>query len=486
MTATSASGTQAQQNLVAVGDCAFELPMSARPDMRVPARIYADEALLAAIVQGEALTQLANVATLPGVVECVYGMPDMHEGYGFPVGGVAATLLPDGVISPGGVGFDINCGVRLLALPITRAELGTRAEAFVHELSRSIPSGTGRGGAWQLSNTELDDVLIGGARHVVRAHGFGLEADVSNTESGGCLPGGDPSAVSQRAKDRGRGQLGSIGAGNHFVEVQLVEELTDAATAKVFGLAPNQITVLIHTGSRGLGHQVCTDYVKLMDGRLAAHAIVLPDRQLSCAPISSPEGRSYLAAMACAANFAWANRQRIAHTVRQTAVRHLGVMPNDVRQIYDVAHNIAKVEEHRGRLVCVHRKGATRAFGPGNADLPQVYGATGQPVFIPGSMGTASWVLAGESTSESRSFGSACHGAGRAMSRHTAKKQISGATLRHELEAQGIIVRCPANAGLAEEAPFAYKDVDRVAMVVENVGLARRVARLRPLGVIKG
>ncbi|HSQ29991.1 MAG TPA: RtcB family protein [Gemmatimonadaceae bacterium] len=486
MTATSVSGTQAQLNLVAVGDYAFELPMSARPDMRVPARIYADEALLAAIVHGEAITQLANVATLPGAVECVYGMPDMHEGYGFPVGGVAATLLPDGVISPGGVGFDINCGVRLLALPITRTELGTRAEAFVHELSRSIPSGTGRGGAWQLTNTELDDVLIGGAAHVVRTHGFGLEADVTNTESAGCLPGGDPSTVSQRAKDRGRGQLGSIGAGNHFVEVQFVDEVIDAATANAFGLAPDQITVLIHTGSRGLGHQVCTDYVKSMDGRLAAYGIVLPDRQLSCAPISSPEGRSYLAAMACAANFAWANRQRIAHTVRQTAVRQLGVMADDVRQIYDVAHNIAKVEEHGGRRVCVHRKGATRAFGPGNADLPEVYRATGQPVFIPGSMGTASWVLAGESTSESRSFGSACHGAGRAMSRHTAKKQISGATLRHELEARGIIVRCPANAGLAEEAPFAYKDVERVAEVVEGVGLARRVTRLRPLGVIKG
>lgn len=487
MTAAATPSAHVQrQDLVAVGDFAVELPATARPNMRVPARIYADEALLAAIVEGEAVAQLANVATLPGVVERVYGMPDMHEGYGFPVGGVAATLFPDGVVSPGGVGFDINCGVRLLALPLSRAEFGTHAETFVHELSRAIPSGTGRGGAWQLDASELDQILAGGAAHVVRAHGLGLQADVTHTESGGCLSGADPSAVSQRAKDRGRGQLGSIGGGNHFVEVQYVEEVADAATAAAFGLAAQQITVLIHTGSRGLGHQVCTDYVKLMDGRLGAYGIVLPDRQLSCAPMSSPEGRAYLAAMACAANFAWANRQRVAHAVRQTAVRQLGVVPEDVRQIYDVAHNIAKLEDHGGRRLCVHRKGATRAFGAGHPDLPEAYRATGQPVFIPGSMGTASWVLAGESASESRSFGSACHGAGRAMSRHSAKKQVTGAILRRELEAQGIIVRCPSSAGLAEEAPFAYKDVERVALVVEGAGLARRVARLRPLGVIKG
>lgn len=477
-----------RDELVTIDPYTVELPAAARPDMRVPARIYADDVLLSAILEGEAMAQLANVATLPGVVECVYGMPDMHEGYGFPVGGVAATLLPDGVVSPGGVGFDINCGVRLMALPLLRPELGDRLEPFVHELSRSIPSGVGRGGAWLPSGVELDSVLTGGSAELVRTHGLGVEDDVANTESQGCLPHADPATVSARARDRGHKQLGSIGAGNHFVEVQVVEQIVDAAAASAFGLVPDQVTVLIHTGSRGFGHQVCTDYVKLMDGRLDTYGIVLPDRQLSCAPASSPEGSDYLAAMACAANFAWANRQRIAHTVRQAAVRVLGLDPEGraVRTVYDVAHNIAKEEEHAGRRLCVHRKGATRAFGPGHPELPDAYRAIGQPVFIPGSMGTASWVLAGDVMSESRSWGSACHGAGRAMSRHAAKKQVAGHALRRELEAQGIVVRAATNVGLAEEAPFAYKDVDRVAGVVEGARLARRVARLRPIGVIKG
>lgn len=280
-----------REDMVAIGEYGFELPVAARPGMRVPARVYADDAMLSAILEGEAMTQLANVAMLPGVVDRVYGMPDMHEGYGFPVGGVAATLLPDGVVSPGGVGFDINCGVRLLPLPLTRKELGARLEGFVHELSRSIPSGVGRGSQWQLSDAELDEVLACGSAYLVRKHHFGIDADITNTESDGCLAGGDPAKVSRRAKDRGRSQLGSIGAGNHFVEVQVVERVTDASAARAFGLAEGQITVLIHTGSRGLGHQVCTDYVKLMDGRLAAYGIQLPDRQLSCAPVSSSEGR---------------------------------------------------------------------------------------------------------------------------------------------------------------------------------------------------
>ena len=487
MTTLAVSSTAVRrEELVPVDDFAFELPQGGRPGMRVPLRVYADDTLLSAILEGDAMAQLVNVATLPGVVECVYGMPDMHEGYGFPVGGVAATLLPDGVVSPGGVGFDINCGVRLLSLPLTRAELAERLEPFVHELSRSIPSGTGHGSPWRLTDAELDGVLAGGSSHLVRAHGLGLDDDVANTESRGCIAGADPSKVSRRAKDRGCNQLGSIGAGNHFVEVQFVERVDDAAAAAVFGLAVNQVTVLIHTGSRGLGHQVCTDYVKLMDGRLATYGIRLPDRQLSCAPASSTEGRDYLAAMACAANFAWANRQRIAHTVRRTAVRVLGVAGEGVHTIYDVSHNSAKIETHGGRALCVHRKGATRAFGPGHADVPEAYQPVGQPVFIPGSMGTASWVLVGDEHSETRSWGSACHGAGRTMSRHAAKAQVTGAALRRELEAQGIVVRCPTNAGLAEEAPFAYKDVDRVAAVVEGAKLARRVTRLRPLGVIKG
>jgi tRNA-splicing ligase RtcB len=359
-------------------------------------------------------------------------------------------------------------------------------EPFVHELSRAIATGTGRGGRWELSDPELDAVLREGSGYLVSKREMGVDADLRRTESEGCLEAADPTKVSQRAKDRGRAQLGSIGAGNHFVEVEYVESLSDAATALAFGLAENQLTILIHTGSRGLGHQVCTDYVKLMDERLDAHGIVLPDRQLSCAPLSTEEGRDYLAAMACAANFAWANRQRIAHIARGVANRILGIALEDVRMVYDVAHNSAKLEDHGGRPLCVHRKGATRSFGPGHAELPNEYRIAGQPVFIPGSMGTASWVLAGVATSEGLSWGSSCHGAGRTLSRHAAKRQVTGAALRRELSAAGIIVRSPSNAGLAEEAPFAYKDVDRVAAVVQEAGLARRVARLRPLGVIKG
>ncbi|MGZ3331122.1 MAG: RtcB family protein [Gemmatimonadaceae bacterium] len=475
-----------REDMQPVGSYGFELPASWRGDMRVPVRVYADEALLQPMLEGEAMLQLVNVATLPGVVDHVYGMPDMHEGYGFPVGGVAATRLSDGVVSPGGVGFDINCGVRLMALPLTKAELGSRLEALVHQLSRSIPSGTGRGGEWRLNDAELDAVLTDGSSHLVRAFGLGVDDDATNTESSGRMDGADPSKVSTRAKDRGRSQLGSIGAGNHFVEVQVVESITDPTAAQAFGLQKDHVTVLIHTGSRGLGHQVCTDYVKLMDSRLEANGITLPDRQLSCAPIDSPEGSDYLAAMSCAANYAWSNRQRIAHIVRTVAVAQLGVPAAEIRTVYDVAHNIAKMESYGGQTLCVHRKGATRAFGPGSLDLPAHYRDVGQPVFIPGSMGTSSWVLVGDARAATESWGSACHGAGRALSRHAAKRTVTGSQLRRELEQQGIVVRCPTSSGLAEEAPLAYKDVDRVAQVVEGAGLARRVAQLRPLGVIKG
>jgi tRNA-splicing ligase RtcB len=477
-----------REDLVQAGPCVYEAPQTFRSDMRVPARVYADEELLAAMLPGETLTQLVNVATLPGVVGYVYGMPDMHEGYGFPVGGVAATRMPDGVVSPGGVGFDINCGVRLLTTPLLRKDLSdAQATELVHELSRSIPAGTGREGLLPLTDAELDRVLAEGSPYLVRTRGLGLEADILHTESGGCLPGADPSKVSPRAKDRGRDQLGTMGSGNHFVEAQQVEKVFDAEAARVLGLVPGRVTFLIHTGSRGLGHQVCTDYVRWMDTRLADYGITLPDRQLSCAPASSPEGRDYLAAMACAANFAWSNRQIIAHRVRAVVTRLFPeVRPEEVRVVYDVAHNIAKIEEHGGERVCVHRKGATRAFGPSHSEIPLDYRSIGQPVFLPGSMGTASYVLVGQDASEEQSWGSACHGAGRSLSRTAAKKQTTGAELRRQLAAQGIIVCCPTNAGLAEEAPFAYKDVERVAAVVEKVGLARRVARLRPFGVIKG
>ena len=465
----------------------WELPAEARPDMRVPARIFADRELLDGILADRSLEQLQNVATLPGVVEAALAMPDIHQGYGFPVGGVAATDLPDGVVSPGGVGYDINCGVRLLALPISEDELGGRREPLVHEISRAVPAGTGKHSELRLAGAALDRLLREGPRMLVEEHGIGTDDDLVHTESGGCLPGADPGAVSERAHARGAGQIGTMGAGNHFIELQQVGRVFDHATASVFGLREGQLTVLIHSGSRGLGHQVCSDYVRMMDGVRERYGIVLPDPQLACAPQSSPEGRAYLAAMAAAANFAWANRHAMAHEVREAVRRLLGdAVADGTRQIYDVAHNVAKLERHGGRLVLVHRKGATRAFPAGSDEIPAAYRDVGQPVFIPGSMGTSSFVLAGEPGSLERSFGTTCHGAGRRMSRTKARKETTGGQLRRELHDRGIIVRCPSNKGLAEEAPFAYKDVERVVAVVERAGLARRVAQLRPLGVVKG
>jgi tRNA-splicing ligase RtcB len=454
--------------------------------MRVPARVFADEKLLSAIRGDRSLEQLANVACLPGIVEASLAMPDIHQGYGFPVGGIAATAPPDGVVSPGGVGYDVNCGVRLLAAPLTADELGEAREHVVHEISRQVPAGSGKGGALALRGPELDRVLADGPRALL-GRGIGTEEDVLLTESEGRLEGADPDAVSERARSRGADQLGTMGSGNHFVEVQRVDEVRDPEAAAAYGLREGQVTVLIHSGSRGLGHQVCTDFVKRMDAALGRHGIELPDRQLSCAPLESDDGRAYLGAMAAAANFAWANRHAIAHGVREAIGQALGRgAAEGTCQVYDVAHNVAKLEEHAGRTVCVHRKGATRAFPPGSADVPERYRNVGQPVFIPGSMGTSSWVLAGRAGSMERSFGTVCHGAGRQLSRTGARKRIQGAALRRELEEQGIVVRCPSNRGLAEEAPFAYKEVEKVVSVVERAGLAVPVARLRPLGVIKG
>src|SRR5438093_5505023 len=443
-----------------VDETLWEIPASGA--MRVPARVFADEEILGAIRDDKSLEQLRNVATLPGIVDAALAMPDIHHGYGFPVGGLAATELPDGVVSPGGVGYDINCGVRLLALPLSEQELGGRREALVHELARASPAGAGKESGLRV---DLERVLRDGSRVVAER-----EDDVENTESEGRLDGADLAAVSERAQQRGANQLGTMGSGNHFVELQRVSRLF----AEEFGLREDQLTVLIHSGSRGLGHQVCSDYVARMDAVLGKYGIELPDRQLSCAPASSPEGQGYLGAMAAAANFAWANRQEIANRVRRAIARVLGGdAAAGTRQVYDVAHNVAKAESYGGRDVLVHRKGATRAF-------------PGQAVFIPGSMGTSSFVLAGEPGSLERSFGTTCHGAGRSLSRTAAKKRIHGAELRKQLEARGIVVRCPSNAGLAEEAPFAYKDVERVVSVVERAGLARRVAQLEPLGVVKG
>jgi tRNA-splicing ligase RtcB (3'-phosphate/5'-hydroxy nucleic acid ligase) len=470
-----------------IDDELWEVDAGGRTDLRVAARVFADADLLDAIRGDDSLVQLQNVATLPGIVEPALAMPDIHQGYGFPVGAVAATELPDGVISPGGVGYDINCGVRLLRLGVDAAELGARKEKLVHEISRAVPTGTGRSDGVQLRGGELERVLEDGPRVLVDRHGIGTADDVAHTESEGRLAGADPRRVSERARARGVGQLGTVGSGNHFIEVQRIEHVFDAAAAAAMGLSEGGVTILIHSGSRGLGHQVCTDFVKRMDAALPRHGIELPDRQLSCAPASSADGQAYLAAMAAAANFAWANRHAMTHAVRRAVARVLGEQAaEDTRQVYDVAHNVAKRERHGDRDVLVHRKGATRAFPPGHPEIPGDYARCGQPVFIPGSMGTRSYVLAGRAGAMERSFGTACHGAGRRMSRTGARKQIGGAELRRQLEDAGITVRCPSNKGLAEEAPFAYKAVEQVVGVVERAGLAVRVAELRPIGVVKG
>ena len=468
----------------APAELVHDLPTTARAGMRVPARVYADDELWRQISRDRSLEQLMNVATLPGVTRCAYGMPDVHEGYGFPVGGVAAMRAADGVISPGGVGYDINCGVRLLVSDLDLGAVQPWLRDLVHELARGIPSGAGRGGRLALSDAELDRVLAEGGRFLLERE-LATPADLAVTEANGGLPRADPGAVSARARARGRDQLGTLGSGNHFLEVEVVEQIFDPAAAALYGLHAGRVAVLVHTGSRGLGHQVCTDYVRLMDEVMPKYGIVLPDRELACAPFASPEGQRYFGAMCAAANFAWCNRQAITHRVRE-AFRRLFGAGGGLRVVYDVAHNMAKLEEHDGELVCVHRKGATRAFGPSHPETPAAYRGAGQPVFIPGSMGTRSYVLAGTDGALALSFGSACHGAGRAMSRHAAKRAKRGHEVRRELEAQGIVVACPSSGELAEEAPFAYKDVERVVDVVHRVGLARKVARLRPIGVVKG
>lgn len=458
----------------------YELVANGHPQA---ARVFADAELIAAIARDQSLQQLVNVTTLPGIHGTVYGMPDMHEGYGFPVGGVAATALPDGAISPGGIGFDINCGVRLLASDLERAAFEPLREPLVHDISRAIPSGYGRGGRLVLDRPATARVLERGCQELLERFEAGRAEDLDMIESRGRLDGADPDAVSERAFARGAGQLGTLGGGNHFLEVGVVDAVFDTALADVLGLHADQITVMIHTGSRGLGHQVCSDYVALMDAAQARYGITLPDRQLACTPLSSPEGQRYLGAMRAAANFAFANRQLIAHRVRGVFDRHTR---SPLRLVYDVGHNTAKIERYGDRELCVHRKGATRAFGPSNPEIPERYRGVGQPVFIPGSMGTASYVLVGTDAAAERSLASVCHGAGRVLSRGAAKRQVTGHELRKELEARGITIRCPSNAELAEEAPEAYKDVDRVVDVVVGAGLARRVARIVPLGVVKG
>ena len=479
------------ENLVQISETEWEIPTSIRHDMRVPVKLFATRELLEQIINDKSLEQAINTATLPGLVGYVVVMPDMHQGYGFPIGGVAATEYPHGVISPGGVGYDINCGVRLLASSIDLESAREEMDRLATLLDKYCPSGVGKEGTLKLNLKELDQVLQEGSRWALK-NGYASEADLARTEESGSLDGAYPDKVSDRAKARGREQIGSLGAGNHFIEVDVVDQIFDEEAANVMGLYQNCLVLQIHCGSRGLGHQVCTDYVQSFQSAVHKYGIDLPDRELVCAPMDSPEGKAYMGAMRAAANFAFANRQLLAHSARRAFEETFAPKTRNwqLHQVYDIAHNMAKLETHEvdGRQVrvCVHRKGATRAFGPGSPGLPPEYKKIGQPVIIPGSMGTASWVLTGTEDSMSRSFGSSCHGAGRVMSRSRAKKEVQGAALRQELEERGIKVRAGSMPGLAEEAPSAYKNVDMVVETVSEAGIAKKVARLRPVAVIKG
>lgn len=472
-------------------DSRWLIPKGTQPGMLTDGLIYASAAMLPAISEDRAHEQVANVACLPGIVGRSLAMPDIHWGYGFPIGGVAATRVTDGVVSPGGVGYDINCGVRVLRTALTENDVRPRLKALVDALYRAVPAGVGGEGGINLAANELDAVLAEGAGWAVR-RGHGRDADLSACEDGGRIPSADPGAVSKRAKQRGTNQLGTLGSGNHFLEVDVVDEVYDKAIAHGFGLTEGMVTVSIHVGSRGLGHQVCADSLEAMNAAVKRYGIALPDRQLACAPVRSPEGRSYLAAMACAANYAWANRQVITAAVRRVLCDTFGMAAGDLdlSLLYDVAHNIAKLESHRleGQLVdvCVHRKGATRAFAPGHPDVPEQYRPFGQPVLVPGDMGRYSFILAGTEGAMDQTFGSTCHGAGRVMSRTAAKRGARGEDIQRELASRGIVVRGHSQAGIAEEAPAAYKDARIVVDVVHTAGISRRVARVRPLGVIKG
>ncbi|MBI5464803.1 MAG: RtcB family protein [Ignavibacteriales bacterium] len=465
----------------------YLIPKSFRPGMNVEGLVYANDELIHAIEHDLTLMQVANVATLPGLVGRSMAMPDAHQGYGFAIGGVAAADIERGVVSAGGVGFDINCGVRLLASEFSVEQVKPKLDALLNQMFRDIPCGTGKAGLVGLSFQQLDEVLTDGAHWAVR-NGYGTANDLDHIEETGKISDADPAFVSNRAKQRGRDQLGTLGSGNHFAEIQFVDEVFDAEAARVFGLRLNQIVVLIHTGSRGLGHQVCTDFLEVMQDAMPRYGIKVVDRQLACVPIKSKEGGQYLCAMAAAANFAFANRQMITHWTREAFARVLG--NGNLKVVYDVAHNIAKRERHDvegvRKEVLVHRKGATRAFPKHRPEIPREYADIGQPVLIPGSMGTCSYVLVGTERAMQETFGSTCHGAGRAKSRHAAKKEITAEELIAELKRKGIHVRGASKSGLTEENPNAYKDVSQVVEVVHNAGISRKVAKLIPIGVIKG
>ncbi len=470
----------------------WEVPTGTVAGMRVPGRIYADETLIAQIREDQAVLQVANVATLPGIVGWSIAMPDIHWGYGFPIGGVAAMDPETGVISPGGVGYDINCGVRLLATHLTDAEVRPRLEDLTSRLVRNVPAGVGVAGRLRVSASELDEILRTGAAWAVRK-GLGRADDLRHIEAGGTIPGADPEQVSHRAKSRGSDQLGTLGSGNHFLEIQRIEEIFDPDAASVFGLRhAGQVTVLMHCGSRGLGHQVCDDYLAISGRALSTYGITLPDRQLACVPLASPEGCAYLAAMAGAANFAFANRQVITHSVRESFEEAFGQSAERLGLdiVYDVAHNIAKMEDHlvdgtRAR-VCVHRKGATRGFPAGHPEVPDEYRAVGHPVLVPGDMGRYSYVLVGTDTAMRETFGSTPHGAGRVRSRGDARRLLRGVDVVETLAQRGILVRAASRELVAEEASEAYKDVAEVVRASDGAGLTRSVARLRPLAVVKG
>lgn len=468
----------------------IEVPIDYKAGMRVKGIIYVDE-ILEKDIETQCIEQVANVAALPGIINASLAMPDIHTGYGFPIGGVAAFDLREGVISPGGVGYDINCGVRLLRSNLKKEDVALRMKDLVGVLYNEIPSGVGSKGKIRLGPEDEKKVLKKGARWAVE-QGFGSASDLERIESGGCIEGADPGLISKKAYERGRAQQGTLGSGNHFIEIQYLDEIYDEKAAAAMGLFKGQVTVMIHTGSRGFGHQVCTDFLEVMERATSKYNIELPDKELACAPFESPEAQDYLAAMRAAANYAWANRQCIMHWAREAFLHFFNSNPRELGMslIYDVAHNIAKVEEHtvngKKKELIVHRKGATRAFPPGHPELPDVYKQIGQPVLIPGDMGRASFVLVGTERAMKETFGSTCHGAGRVMSRHHAIKKAKGRAIWREMEDKGIFVRSAGRETLAEEMSEAYKDISNVVDVVHNAGISRKVARLRPMGVVKG
>jgi len=475
-----------------VDEFRWRIPESYKPGMRVPGLIYADEGMLKQIMTDQAPEQVANVAFLPGIVNYSLAMPDIHWGYGFAIGGVAAMRVSDGVVSPGGVGFDINCGVRIMRTNLTQSEVKPKIKELIDALFYAVPSGVGSKGRIKLGSKEINEVLEKGSRWAVEK-GYGRPEDLQTTEENGEMKGVDTDRVSARAKERGTPQVGTLGSGNHFLEVGVIDEIYEKDIAKVMGIEDiGQVMLYVHCGSRGLGHQVADDYIKVMVRAMQKYGIQVPDRQLACAPVNSPEGKHYLTAMCGAANYAWANRQCITHWVREAFCRVMGISEQEagLELIYDVTHNIAKIEEHEvaglNEQLCVHRKGATRAFPPGHPDVPEKYRSVGQPILIPGDMGRLSYILVGTEQAMKETFGSTCHGAGRMQSRSAMKKRFNGRDVLHELESRGITVRAGSMSGLAEEAPQAYKDVETVVNVAHSAGISRKVARTRPIAVVKG